>query len=108
MSAPLRLSSVLRYSGLRRREWVRLVTQDWHIDDLPVNRECRHRLRVRDTAETPGRCWVRDRTRQCDWPPCLGRAHTRREVVNQRHLRAPAFTYGNAGRNSSMARPCKP
>jgi hypothetical protein len=100
----LALSSVYDIPGFRRQEWVRLVTQDWHFSAIyQVQSGMPFTISVfGDTAnsgtvlgENPIRANVTGR-------PVFGpRTHTAAEWFNPAAFAAPpAFTYGNAGRNS--------
>jgi hypothetical protein len=103
------LSSVYDIPAFRRREWARLITQDWHLSTIyQVQSGMPFTISVfGDTAnsgtvlgENPIRANVTSQ-------PVFGPGtHTAAEWFNPAAFAAPpAFTYGNAGRNSVYGPP---
>jgi len=103
------LSSVYDIPAFRRQEWVRLMTQDWHLSTIyQVQSGMPFTISVfGDTAnsgtvlgENPVRANVTGQ-------PAFGPGtHTAAEWFSPGAFAAPpAFTYGNAGRNSVFGPP---
>jgi hypothetical protein len=103
------LSSVYDIPAFRRQEWIRLTTQDWHLSTIyQVQSGMPLTISVfGDTAnsgtvlgENPIRASVTGQ-------PLFGPGtHTAAEWFNPAAFAAPpAFTYGNAGRNSVYGPP---
>src|SRR5205807_9521795 len=103
------LSSVYDIPAFRRQEWLRLVTQDWHLSTIyQVQSGMPFTISVfGDTAnsgtvlgENPIRANVTGQ------PVFVPGTHTAAEWFNPAAFAAPpAFTYGNAGRHSVYGPP---
>src|SRR5438874_888805 len=98
------LSSVYDIPALRRQEWMRLVTQDWHLSTIyQVQSGMPFTISVfGDTANSGTVLGENPIRANVTGQPVFGPGtHTAAEWFNPAAFAAPAaFTYGNAGRNS--------
>jgi hypothetical protein len=103
------LSSVYDIPALRRQEWVRLVTQDWHFSTIyQVQSGMPFTISVfGDTANSGTVLGENPIRANITGQPVFGPGtHTAAEWFNPAAFAAPpAFTYGNAGRNSVYGPP---
>ncbi len=103
------LSSVYDIPPFRRREWVRLITQDWHVSTIyQVQSGMPLTISVfGDTANSGTVLGENPIRANVTGQPVFGPGtHTSAEWFNPAAFAAPpAFTYGNAGRNSVYGPP---
>jgi len=103
------LSSVYDIPALRRQKWVRLITQDWHLSTIyQVQSGMPFTVSVfGDTANSGTVLGENPIRANVTGQPLFGPgAHTAAEWFNPAAFAAPpAFTYGNAGRNSVYGPP---
>jgi hypothetical protein len=103
------LSSVYDIPAFRRREWVRLISQDWHLSTIyQVQSGMPLTISVfGDTANSGTVLGENPIRANVTGQPVFGPGtHTATEWFNPAAFAAPpAFTYGNAGRNSVYGPP---
>jgi hypothetical protein len=103
------LSSVYDIPAFRRQEWLRLVTQDWHLSTIyQVQSGMPLTISVfGDTANSGTVLGENPIRANVTGQPVFGPGtHTAAEWFNPAAFAAPpAFTYGNAGRNSVYGPP---
>jgi len=103
------LSSVYDIPAFRRREWVRLISQDWHLSTIyQVQSGMALTISVfGDTANSGTVLGENPIRANVTGLPVFGPGtHTAAEWFNPAAFAAPpAFTYGNAGRNSVYGPP---
>jgi len=103
------LSSVYDIPAFRRQEWVRLVTQEWHFSTIyQVQSGMPFTISVfGDTANSGTVLGENPIRANVTGQPVFGPGtHTAAEWFNPDAFAAPpAFTYGNAGRNSMYGPP---
>lgn len=103
------LSSVYDIPAFRRQEWVRLVTQDWHLSTIyQVQSGMPFTISVFGDTANSGTVLGENPVRaNVTGLPIFGPGtHTAADWFNPAAFAAPpAFTYGNAGRNSVYAPP---
>jgi hypothetical protein len=103
------LSSVYDIPAFRRKEWIRLVTQDWHFSTIyQVQSGMPLTISVfGDTANSGTVLGENPIRANVTGQPVFGTGtHTATEWFNPAAFAAPpAFTYGNAGRNSVYGPP---
>jgi len=103
------LSSVYDIPALRKQEWVRLVTEDWHLSTIyQVQSGMPFTISVfGDTANSGTVLGENPIRANVTGQPVFGPGtHTSAEWFNPGAFAVPpAFTYGNAGRNSVYGPP---
>src|SRR5438876_565747 len=103
------LSSVYDVPALRKQEWMRLVTQDWHLSTIyQVQSGMPFTISVfGDTANSGTVLGENPIRANVTGQPVFGPGtHTAAKWFNPAAFAAPpAFTYGNAGRNSVYGSP---
>jgi len=104
----LALSSVYDIPAFRRQQWVRLVTQDWHLSTIyQIQSGMPFTISVfGDTANSGTVLGENPIRANVTGQPVFVSTHTAAEWFNPAAFTAPpAFTYGNAGRNSVYGPP---
>ena len=104
----LALSSVYDIPAFRRQQWVRLVTQDWHLSTIyQIQSGMPFTVSVfGDTANSGTVLGENPIRANVTGQPVFVSTHTAAEWFNPAAFAAPpAFTYGNAGRNSVYGPP---
>jgi len=100
----LALSSVYDIPAFRRQEWIRLVTQDWNFSTIyQVQSGMPFTISVFGDTANSGTVLGENpiRAKVTGQPVFSPGTHTAAEWFNPAAFAAPpAFTYGNAGRNS--------
>jgi hypothetical protein len=103
------LSSVYDIPALRRQAWLRLVTQDWHLSTIyQIQSGMPFTISVfGDTANSGTVLGENPIRANVTGQPVFGSGtHTAMKWLNPAAFAAPpAFTYGNAGRNSVYGPP---